>query len=531
MQDLEEFEPSTQRESHLKNTYFYLDGDPVEIDMSVNPYEVPDLDTADRLFQCFLEAVMGWLPIIPLELMNQIQNWYDTPYQTPKQWRAIMNLIFSIGSRYSDLLKDDDALPSDDHALYMSKAVRLLELNDTLMTLSAPDLPMVQFFAILSFYYLITGHANRAWTTIGISVRCAISCDLHLRNNSSSPPNDNDEDLSRTWWSLQHLECLLSTITGRPCGIYNTDFNISLPKGLLKSPGRYSPGFLTAQIKLGLITRRALVSLYSVRAAVTPWQDIQKSISTLSFEMDEWSRMTFSDENCSILSLLSEREKKILEFGYLSTKMLLTRPCLSRPKQQSEDNDDAVSFDQRMACVCVQTAQDLSRLLPESSDTRIIGEGPWWCIVHYIMQALAVLFLEISSGSTHVSNTKINVTSPMKKLFDWLKFLRKRDSTAERALKVVGALLKRAHHLDDISVMLWNDQADTYGGHLVQSHMWQENYLDNLSSYPQFPPSFNQLPGNSVSDMSADFDFFMDPMPFPPVYGNAFADDILANSN
>jgi hypothetical protein len=55
-----------------------------------------------------------------------------------------MNLIFAIGAKYSHLVGAKWKGDERDHLLYMTRAVRLLGLRDTLMIISAPDISTVQ---------------------------------------------------------------------------------------------------------------------------------------------------------------------------------------------------------------------------------------------------------------------------------------------------------------------------------------------------------------------------------------------------
>jgi hypothetical protein len=52
-------------------------------------------------------------------------------------------LLFAIGAKYSHLVGAAWAGEKDDHLLYMTRAIRLLGLKDTIMILSEPDIQMV----------------------------------------------------------------------------------------------------------------------------------------------------------------------------------------------------------------------------------------------------------------------------------------------------------------------------------------------------------------------------------------------------
>jgi hypothetical protein len=263
---------------------------------------------------------------------------------------------------------------------------------------------------------------------IGISLRSALAVGLHLRNEDPSAPLDKKETLARTWWSLRSAECLLSAITGRPCIIANEDCTVPLPcqfqeehfrdstssqgqsstrndypqtfgpsrtmrGGISKPPNStVTPPtaglFLDAHIKIGLISRAAIKGLYSAHTANASWERIQKIITSLMRELDEWVTGALPGGSSSPnldLTPDAQRERLLLEFHYNSTKILTTRPCLCRLERHiKSQGDSSLNFNQQTAEACVQAAHSLTRLFPDQPDpVYIYQKGPWWSIVHY----------------------------------------------------------------------------------------------------------------------------------------------------
>jgi len=152
----------------------------------------------------------------------------------------------------------------------------------------------------LAFYFLVIGHVSRAWIMIGLSIRLALALGLHLRNEDTSLSDSRREPLVKTWWCLHSIECLVSSITGRPPVIGNEDCTVSLPQQSPESPIRQtsrirtnygSPQtttnnrasesgkrktdkshYLHTYITLTIIQQKVLLSLYSPRTAVQSWQ-------------------------------------------------------------------------------------------------------------------------------------------------------------------------------------------------------------------------------------------------------------------
>jgi hypothetical protein len=159
---------------------------------------------------------------------------------------------------------------------------------------------------VLSFYFLAIGHVSRSWVMIGISIRLALALGLHLRNEDPSAAESKKEMLAHTWWSLHSIECLVSTMTGRPPVIALEDCTVSLPHSLpgersnsrdssrpssrrrtnnespqtsesskTSDPSRHDPGperYLVGHISNTLISQKALLKLYSPRTAVRSWE-------------------------------------------------------------------------------------------------------------------------------------------------------------------------------------------------------------------------------------------------------------------
>lgn len=141
---------------------------------------------------------------------------------------------------------------------------------------------------------------------IGIAIRLALALGLHLRNEDPEAEESKKELLVHTWWSLHSTECLVSTITGRPPAVAFEDCTVSLPCSFpgeqqemgdtsresaqrrtgydsqqIMESGRMSEAghrvsnqyrYLIDQIKIKIISQKALLELYSPRTAAGSWE-------------------------------------------------------------------------------------------------------------------------------------------------------------------------------------------------------------------------------------------------------------------
>lgn len=134
---------------HVTDATFYLDSDNIELDMAVNPYELPDPKTAEQLFHCYMSTVHTTFPLLPSSFEDQARRFIGSlkqgkAFKVPDRWRALLNLVFAIGAKYSHLIRAEWKGDERDHLVYMTRASQLLGMNNSVMFASAPDMVLVQ---------------------------------------------------------------------------------------------------------------------------------------------------------------------------------------------------------------------------------------------------------------------------------------------------------------------------------------------------------------------------------------------------
>lgn len=134
---------------HVTDASFYLDSENIELDVVVNPYELPDPDIAEQLLDCYMSTIHSTFSVVPRSFEDQVRRFIsslrqDRAFQVPDRWRALLNLVFAIGAKYSHLAKKEWRGDERDHLVYMNRASQLLGMNSTVMFISAPDLLLVQ---------------------------------------------------------------------------------------------------------------------------------------------------------------------------------------------------------------------------------------------------------------------------------------------------------------------------------------------------------------------------------------------------
>ncbi|KAF3048640.1 hypothetical protein E8E11_007367 [Didymella keratinophila] len=482
---------------HVTDASFYLDSDNIELDIVVNPYELPDPDIAEQLVVCYMSTIHSTFPVLPRSFEDQARRFIaslrqNRAFHVPDRWRALLNLIFAIGAKYSHLTRKQWQGDERDHLVYMTRASHLLNMNSTVMFISSPDLVLVQATAVFSVYFLTIGHVSRAWLMIGVSIRLAMALGLHVRNEDPSADAIKKEMLLRTWWSLHSIECLVSSITGRPPTISNSDCTVPLPAASLEheqplskrrpsgvpsqrsyessqtSSSAGTDEYLVNTTKIEVLTQNVLASLYAPRTASRSWQDVQISIKELLHDLEAWSAHAFSGAKTSTgpqRHSQVEREHLILLMHYWSTKILITRPCLCRTERRIQNESDAsASFNVQMANICVTSARQLVSLFPAEPDLDFVYvKAPWWSVIHLFMQCAAVLLLEIGYQAQHTKDDNASITADIQRLINWLHVMRQDDPVAGRAHSIVRRILQNVAPIlrDKASELLDKGSADS----------------------------------------------------------------------
>ncbi|KAF9694971.1 hypothetical protein EKO04_007079 [Ascochyta lentis] len=556
---------------------FYLDNEGIEVDYTVEPYKLPTVEVAQRLLDRYMNTVQDVFPILPKQTFtDQVRQYYTslaqgTPYHVPEKWLAILNLVFAIGARYSHLTEADWQADSRDHIIYQSRA-HMLNLDEPSLV-HQPDLMRVQITALFAFYSSTVGNVNRAWVAIGIALRYALALGLHLRNEDETITIARKESLVHAWWALYTLEASMGIIVGRPSlvagdyystplplpvstdqlldealvsrlteqargtGIYD---NVSEPRSASSEPSN-AGSFLKCMAHISMIAQRAMIGLYAAKVTTKSWKSVQGTIAGLYDELELWA--TNLPSGISFLQPENRasfiRERFILQTNYIRIKILITRPCLCRldsriPDQTKASND----FNQKMARACIGAAKLFTDILPDPTNTAYLYQiGPWWSMVHHVMQVLTVLLLEISYNTFHLPKDDKGLLPKIKTLVRWLRMLKVKDRVAGRAHEVAFGVLQglASRTNSDISDLLQEDVADSslrpipipQSQSVTEDHdmVLGENDYNNQtmnSSMFAFPPVSYQGDPSLPEFLGSTGTLFSEAQTSHPPFGNAF---------
>ncbi|KAI4614279.1 uncharacterized protein J4E87_009499 [Alternaria ethzedia] len=412
---------------HIALTNYYLDDEGIKLTDCGNPFELPPEHTAVLLFQCFTQTIQVSFPILPPTIEHQLQQYYTLvrngqAIHCPEKWFALVNLVFAIGAKFSHLIQAEWRADELDHIVYLSR----------------------------------------------MAMRSAFSLGLHVQQDDQSVSAARRQSMVCTWWSLHALESMLSSITGRPSIIPNEDITTPLPSAVNSDQTQSVPvsnlDFLDADIHLNLLTQQIISNLYTQRRSAPSWDYVQQMTISLCEHLDKWAfeyiPQVHSEERNS--ARMQQRDVFLLKLQYYRLKVLTTRPSLRRIERCFQaGTDDFNSLDQSVAESCIQAARDVASLLANEPNVRSLYEkGPWWTIVHNIMQSLAVLMIAISCPD-HFRDTLQASVHSTRQLVTSLRSMCDTNMLASRAYQVVYSIVKTS------KPYVWADIADAFPDEVI----------------------------------------------------------------
>ncbi|GMF76385.1 unnamed protein product [Aspergillus oryzae] len=372
----------------IASSNYHLDDFDMPTVERLDTSELPSKDTATKLFNAYLSSVHPSFPIIGISTFaSQFQAFFHNPSLKPgNKWLAILNLIFAIGARYAHLTNAEWRRDRDDHYSYFIRA-RNMSLEGQLLHHS--DLQQLQVEGLASFYMLSSGHINR-------------------------------------------YACLGKT--GK--GMESADANAAAPCKSL---------YFLQLIKLTSIAKRMTSKLYNPDGVEKAWSSMEFAIRGLMLDLDSWliNLPAAYDFTSTHTSQGSATHRMSLALTFYSTKIGITKPCLRRI-ESSALGDKSEEFCRKAAAECVESACHMLRLFPEPLEASLLHKlSPWWCILHFLMQATAVLLIELSFHVQHVPEKAAMVSKAAKKSYDWLAVMSETSMASEKARRMCDEFLRR----------------------------------------------------------------------------------------
>ena len=304
----------------------------------------------------------------------------------------------------------------------------------------------------------------------------------------------------RVWWALCTLEHKLAVMTGRPTYFPEANCSVPLPlpveeddiesrassrpESAQNASGRSTPSSAQSSrisqspahtqssasqqqrtashsssskpntglyfhhlVKLSILTNEILRRLYSAEGISRPWAQMQSIIADLNGRLTHWQEDLPEglDFTRAVDDVRWIHFRRLLAFFFYSTRIIVNRPCLCRIDQKIQKQSSfSREFDQSTAAECVRAACHMLDLLAEQiNPTSLYAHSPWWCLVHYLVEAAVVCMLELSFRSNHMPNEIEDVFRRSNKAVQWLQSMADNDTAADRAARMCSDLLRR----------------------------------------------------------------------------------------
>jgi hypothetical protein len=160
-------------------------------------------------------------------------------------------------------------------------------------------------------------------------------------------------------------------------------------------------------------------------------------------------------------------EKLRLAFQYHGARILLGRSCLCRHK--ASQTDEKQDFNRAMALSALDSAAQIASLIPDNQHNGSPQRsGPWWCLLHSVMQAVTIMILEISLENIHMPEGENNLLQLTQKCVRWLHRSSAHSIASRRAWQLCDKALRRLdpsmeHQVSDLpSHSYWQGKRSTY---------------------------------------------------------------------
>lgn len=361
---------------------------------------------------------------------------------------------------------------------------------------------------------------------IGTAVRSSIALGLHLQATHNKLNTSALEARHKLWWSIFVLDYLLSVMTGRDSGLGNsfTSAIPPLPSEEMEYFTNYAPESCLKQLSgnlpmewtvyqqrerlkvqrgsmrlmdatnslyffcladLIMISHTASAQVYNIDAVKQGWGEIRSRIDFYSKMMEEWhsnlpDSLKFEVVSAEPVFSAWDAYKVSLAMHYYSSRIILTRPCLSRSRNAGKSSTKKYlsRARERIEMVCLHSALAIISLFPNQPDPIWACYVPWWNILHFLVQSTAILLINISldcSPSKKQSQSFTGVTgagqllessevvhseairTAVKKALQWLYCFGEMDGSARRAFELCNScacrIVPNGYDLDEIATV------------------------------------------------------------------------------
>jgi hypothetical protein len=201
-------------------------------------------------------------------------------------------------------------------------------------------------------------------------------------------------------------------------------------------------------VQLTRLTQGIFHRLYTPAAVQSRWKDIQTIIKELQQHLDSW----YKELPVAFDFKRKQRDRDFYEhrlclaFVYYGTTITINRPTLCRlERKMPGQSKESSEFNSGAAARCLEAAFDMLALIPDEPNAVGLNRvGPFWSLLHCMMQACTVLMLELSFRAYHMPQEAENILEAAKKAVRWIHNMGEESASAVKAWKFCNAMLRDA---------------------------------------------------------------------------------------
>jgi hypothetical protein len=150
---------------------------------------------------------------------------------------------------------------------------------------------------------------------------------------------------------------------------------------------------------------------------------------------------------------------------------------------------------------CIEAAKTVVDFLPDEPNARFIyDQGPWWCIVHHLVQAISALLLGLSYPAS-TSQDGMQMMHYVKKSIRWLQVME--DPTAERAYQVAMSTLGTVSRRYPVEVAHMWRMDSVHGSEVPIQHPVDPNMTAYMPTQQYIPQEAVMAPGYTSYDAAS----------------------------
>ncbi|KAL8814952.1 MAG: hypothetical protein Q9223_005870 [Gallowayella weberi] len=353
-----------------------------------------------------------------------------------------------------------------------------------------PDIAGLRLLVVMAQYRFQQGDDFQAYRAIGLAARLSYEVGLHRNSILHRDFADHEE---RAWalklfWSIFVLDRRWSFGTGLPFAIQDADIDPLLPE-----PDGSTP-YLTAMIAYSRIASKVWRSIMTPVGAGSEIEE--DTMSYLDYQILQWQNNipdslrfypTVDTPDTDAPSRAQRRLQVLLYLRMNQMRILIYRSVLHSATSIMEKR--------HQAGVVVEVAKDTVRVLTRLNQTTDIYRTQQVCFNHFLVSALAALFLAVSHAPLEFNQT---VRDEFYMAIDLVSGFSAQSYVSMRLWQMIKGLKEVGPRLGLVSRPAMSEVIDPHSSAAVAMAGLAGHRVDEMTAFPvsQGPTAVGQSPMN-----------------------------------